>query len=113
MDCVSCGKCKVWGKLQILGIGTAIKVLLSSREDISAPDFFSRQEVIALINVFRQFSESVLFASRASEVELEEKIGVLQVVAAAGLLGVLLVSGLLLLRWWRLDAVKSVNKRHD
>ena len=28
MDCVTCEKCRVWGKLQILGIGTAIKILL-------------------------------------------------------------------------------------
>ena len=28
MDCVTCDKCRVWGKLQILGIGTAIKILL-------------------------------------------------------------------------------------
>ena len=29
LDCVSCEKCKLWGKLQILGIGTALKVLMS------------------------------------------------------------------------------------
>jgi hypothetical protein len=34
-DCVSCEKCKLWGKLQVLGIGTALKVLLAS----AAPSF--------------------------------------------------------------------------
>lgn len=26
MDCVGCEKCKLWGKLQVLGLGTALKV---------------------------------------------------------------------------------------
>jgi hypothetical protein len=33
MDCVTCEKCRVWGKLQILGIGTAIKILLHPAAD--------------------------------------------------------------------------------
>lgn len=37
MDCVTCDKCRVWGKLQILGVGTAIKILLHPSEEISVP----------------------------------------------------------------------------
>ncbi len=29
MDCVGCDKCRLWGKLQISGLGTALKVLFS------------------------------------------------------------------------------------
>lgn len=29
MDCVSCEKCRLWGKLQTSGIGTALKILFS------------------------------------------------------------------------------------
>ncbi|XP_029657918.1 endoplasmic reticulum oxidoreductin-1-like, partial [Octopus sinensis] len=29
MDCVGCDKCRLWGKLQITGIGTALKILFS------------------------------------------------------------------------------------
>ncbi|CAG8777178.1 440_t:CDS:2, partial [Dentiscutata heterogama] len=29
MDCVGCDKCRLWGKLQISGIGTALKILFS------------------------------------------------------------------------------------
>jgi hypothetical protein len=29
MDCVSCEKCKLWGKLQTTGLGTALKILFS------------------------------------------------------------------------------------
>ena len=27
MDCVGCEKCKLWGKLQTTGLGTALKIL--------------------------------------------------------------------------------------
>jgi hypothetical protein len=26
MDCVGCERCRLWGKLQVLGVGTALKV---------------------------------------------------------------------------------------
>lgn len=29
MDCVSCERCRLWGKVQIYGIGTALKILTS------------------------------------------------------------------------------------
>lgn len=29
MDCVSCQKCRLWGKIQTMGMGTALKVLFS------------------------------------------------------------------------------------
>ena len=29
MDCVGCEKCRLWGKLQVIGIGTALKILFS------------------------------------------------------------------------------------
>ena len=93
MDCVTCDKCRVWGKLQILGLGTSIKLLLTSDDDLAkasaaqreyqnlrrrgvpqarrAPQVLTRQEVIALINTLHQLSVSVLFAAKASEVELD------------------------------------------
>ncbi|PHU16927.1 Endoplasmic reticulum oxidoreductin-1 [Capsicum chinense] len=29
MECVGCEKCRLWGKLQVLGLGTALKILFS------------------------------------------------------------------------------------
>lgn len=29
MDCVGCDKCRLWGKLQVSGIGTALKILFA------------------------------------------------------------------------------------
>lgn len=68
MNCVSCEKCKVWGKLQILGIATSIKLLLSSEKEIQ-DNFLSRQEIISLINTLHQFASSVQFVATMSEME--------------------------------------------
>jgi hypothetical protein len=51
MDCLNCNKCRVWGKLQMLGLGTALKVLMS--ETGQAPEL-QRNEIVALINFVRQ-----------------------------------------------------------
>ena len=50
------------GKLQILGTGTAIKVLLLSHSSSDVP--LSRQEIIALMNTLHQLMKSIDFASR-------------------------------------------------
>lgn len=33
MECVSCEKCKLWGRIQTTGLGTALKVLFSYDEN--------------------------------------------------------------------------------
>jgi heme-degrading monooxygenase HmoA len=96
LDCVSCEKCRLWGKLQILGIGTAIKILLTKEEDLMIKTFtdvdeeveetrgydsftssrdislINRQEIIALINTLNQFSKSIEFAAVASHEKEKE-----------------------------------------
>jgi hypothetical protein len=75
MDCVTCEKCKVWGKLQILGLGTSIKILLTPEKDLrNSAGFLNRQEVIALINTLHQLTKSVSFAAHAADLELSSKI---------------------------------------
>ena len=65
MDCVGCEKCKLWGKLQMLGLGTALKVLFPPHPLGSAARLvLSRNEVIALVNLLHRLSESLL-TSRA------------------------------------------------
>jgi hypothetical protein len=34
MDCVGCEKCRLWGKLQTLGLGTALKVTRARCRDV-------------------------------------------------------------------------------
>ncbi|XP_012071512.1 endoplasmic reticulum oxidoreductin-1 isoform X2 [Jatropha curcas] len=61
MDCVGCEKCRLWGKLQILGLGTALKILFSvnGQEHLGQTLQLQRNEVIALINLLHRLSESV------------------------------------------------------
>ncbi|XP_015511150.1 ero1-like protein [Neodiprion pinetum] len=68
MDCVGCDKCKLWGKLQIHGLGTALKILFSGKfdrweptlDDITKQQFYlERSEIVALINAFGRLSDSV------------------------------------------------------
>ncbi|KAL0310531.1 UNVERIFIED_CONTAM: Endoplasmic reticulum oxidoreductin-2 [Sesamum angustifolium] len=63
MDCVGCEKCRLWGKLQILGLGTALKILFSENgQDQSGQRLqLQRNEVIALVNLLNRLSESVKF----------------------------------------------------
>ena len=83
MNCVTCEKCKLWGKLQILGIGTAIKILLLNNDEIikkmrNNEMIVNRQELIALINTLHQLCNSLKFAAHAKELELAYKLGTFQ-----------------------------------
>ncbi|KAJ8341125.1 hypothetical protein SKAU_G00334160 [Synaphobranchus kaupii] len=67
MDCVGCFKCRLWGKLQTQGLGTALKILFSERQidalpksRSSLPSFqLNRQEIVALLNAFGRISASI------------------------------------------------------
>jgi hypothetical protein len=46
MDCIGCDKCRLWGKVQITGLATALKILFEMDEKalecvFSLPVFFS------------------------------------------------------------------------
>ncbi|KAJ0801504.1 putative endoplasmic reticulum oxidoreductin 1, ERO1-like superfamily [Helianthus annuus] len=63
MGCVGCDTCRLWGKLQVLGLGTALKILFSV-DDQKQPHQpmqlqLQRNEVIALMNLFNRLSESI------------------------------------------------------
>ena len=60
MDCVACEKCRVWGKLQTIGLQVAFKLLLSSAKD---PVELSRTEKVALLNFLRQVAMSVHYVN--------------------------------------------------
>lgn len=68
MDCVGCEKCKLWGKLQVQGVGTALKILFSGKFDkwehtVNAYNkrhfYLERSEIVALFNGFGRLSESI------------------------------------------------------
>ncbi|KAK2587298.1 hypothetical protein KPH14_003020 [Odynerus spinipes] len=73
MDCVGCDKCKLWGKLQIQGLGTALKILFSGKFDKWVSplhnfnrkhNFLERSEIVALINGFGRLSDSIFELDR-------------------------------------------------
>jgi hypothetical protein len=49
MDCVGCSKCKLWGKLQVHGIGTALKILFSEKK---VERLNSQEEKLLLSSMF-------------------------------------------------------------
>lgn len=69
MDCVGCEKCRLWGKLHFLGVGTALKILFSEaaaaaeeagHDAATVPRLaLKRNEVVALINVLKNLSHSM------------------------------------------------------
>ncbi|KAL2633645.1 hypothetical protein R1flu_005124 [Riccia fluitans] len=62
MDCIGCEKCRLWGKLQTLGLATALKILFSVEpsEPFAVENLaLQRNEVIALINLLNRLSESL------------------------------------------------------
>ncbi|KAG4195919.1 hypothetical protein ERO13_A06G139100v2 [Gossypium hirsutum] len=63
MDCVGCEKCRLWGKLQVSGLGTALKILFSVNDEENLVQILQlqRNEVIALMNLLNRLSESVKF----------------------------------------------------
>ncbi|GAA5828868.1 hypothetical protein JCM3770_001803, partial [Rhodotorula araucariae] len=72
MDCVGCDKCRLWGKMQVTGLGTALKLLFSY--DATAPRtppaaaaaavVLSRSELVAFINTLHRLSESLAAVDR-------------------------------------------------
>lgn len=56
MDCVGCDKCKLWGKVQIHGLGTAFKILISP--DVSRIHLH-RHEIVSFINALARISTSI------------------------------------------------------
>eukprot|EP00112_Aurelia_sp_Birch-Aquarium-sp1_P001597 Seg1173.7 transcript_id=Seg1173.7/GoldUCD/mRNA.D3Y31 product="ERO1-like protein beta" protein_id=Seg1173.7/GoldUCD/D3Y31 len=75
MDCVGCDKCRLWGKLQTQGLGTALKILFSSDNWKTIPMIkgkrfkLSRIEIVALFNALGRFSSSVHSLSKFKEMK--------------------------------------------
>mmetsp|Transcript_30003 Transcript_30003/g.48846 ORF Transcript_30003/g.48846 Transcript_30003/m.48846 type:complete len:555 (-) Transcript_30003:156-1820(-) len=55
MDCLGCDKCKLWGKLQFQGVGTALRILY----DQNSVQKLKRIEAIALINTAKKIAYSL------------------------------------------------------
>mmetsp|Transcript_5827 Transcript_5827/g.13893 ORF Transcript_5827/g.13893 Transcript_5827/m.13893 type:complete len:1174 (+) Transcript_5827:51-3572(+) len=70
VDCVQCQRCRLHAKLFSLGLGTALKVLLTPPELLASTT--TRDEVVALVNVLAKFSESIEDAKALTHLYWEE-----------------------------------------
>lgn len=64
LDCVSCEKCRLWGKIQFTGIATSLKIIFTNPDvGVKSGSFIdyklSREEVVALFLVLGRLSESL------------------------------------------------------
>eukprot|EP00551_Chaetoceros_affinis_P007052 CAMPEP_0203662740 /NCGR_PEP_ID=MMETSP0090-20130426/599_1 /ASSEMBLY_ACC=CAM_ASM_001088 /TAXON_ID=426623 /ORGANISM="Chaetoceros affinis, Strain CCMP159" /LENGTH=1285 /DNA_ID=CAMNT_0050525571 /DNA_START=150 /DNA_END=4007 /DNA_ORIENTATION=- len=59
LDCVQCQQCKLHGKMAMLGYGTALKILFTSKEELIAGSL-NRNEIVALINTVAKMSEALI-----------------------------------------------------
>lgn len=65
MDCVGCDKCRLWGKLQTVGYGTALKVLFEFDEEKNGENPpLRRTELVALVNTLDRVSNSLAALGR-------------------------------------------------
>jgi hypothetical protein len=76
MDCVGCDKCRLWGKLQTNGYGTALKVLFEFDEHDSSKDPpLRRTELVALLNTMDRLSHSLMSIKEFRRM-IEERDGI-------------------------------------
>ncbi|GMM29614.1 ER oxidoreductin [Martiniozyma asiatica (nom. inval.)] len=59
MDCVHCDRCRLWGKVQTTGYGTALKILFELNSTNSTSVELDKIELIALVNTFDRLSKSI------------------------------------------------------
>ncbi|KAG5983798.1 hypothetical protein E4U55_007113 [Claviceps digitariae] len=60
MDCVGCDKCRLWGKIQTSGYGTALKVLFEFDNNSDDIPVLKRTELVALFNTYARLSQSMM-----------------------------------------------------
>lgn len=78
IDCTSCEKCRLWGKLQVLGIAASMKVLFSETNaagDLDEPFVLERNEIIALINSLGRFSSALADIKAMEALAVAERAG--------------------------------------
>ncbi|KAK3310246.1 endoplasmic reticulum Oxidoreductin 1-domain-containing protein [Chaetomium strumarium] len=74
MDCVGCDKCRLWGKLQTAGYGTALKVLFEfDNNDKPQVPVLKRTELVALFNTYARLSSSMSAIQKFREMAEHEE----------------------------------------
>jgi len=65
LDCVSCQKCRLHGKVQLLGLGTALQILLLPDHLVASS--LSKDEVVSLFNAVGKLSGAILATRELTE----------------------------------------------
>lgn len=73
MDCVGCDKCRLWGKLQTSGYGTALKVLFEYDPENVDHFHLRRTEVVSLIVTLQRLSHSIWAVEQFRDMILHPK----------------------------------------
>ncbi|PNS20889.1 hypothetical protein CAC42_2820 [Sphaceloma murrayae] len=76
MDCVGCDKCRLWGKLQTAGYGTALKVLFELGNDDSheGEPILRRTELVALMNTLDKISHALKALEHFRQMMVDERM---------------------------------------
>ncbi|CUG86991.1 endoplasmic reticulum oxidoreductin, putative [Bodo saltans] len=66
MDCLTCEKCRLWGKLQLTGLAAAVRLVFGVGPDTAGvhQQLLSTREEVALIQLLRQLTLSVTEVTR-------------------------------------------------
>jgi len=91
MDCVACEKCKMWAKLEMLGLATALKIVLSDANDTSAIQSLQRNEIIALINSFKQHAQSINDLQMFEEARFRKELAPIISIGVTSAIGILVL----------------------
>jgi ERO1-like protein alpha len=73
MDCVECEKCKVFGKMQVYGIGTVLKLVFTN-DIIKTLERLKRNEIIVLINAFIKCASSLEVVDKMFERRFQDRL---------------------------------------
>lgn len=85
---MGCEKCRLWGKLQFMGVGVAMKILFADQPPLpgstdatvgaaagaEAPLSLTRNEVVALVNLLHRVAMSVAAVGVLRDVEAATKL---------------------------------------
>ncbi|KAG5923706.1 endoplasmic oxidoreductin-1 [Claviceps africana] len=75
MDCVGCDKCRLWGKIQTNGYGTALKVLFEFDNHSDEIPVLKRTELVALFNTYARLSHSMWAIQKFRDMIAAEQAG--------------------------------------
>lgn len=73
MNCVKCQRCRLHGKLQLAGIGTALKILMLPPQLIT-PQVLQREELVAFVNTLAKFSSAIAAVDELTEMHLSRNV---------------------------------------